>query len=53
MLLTALDTAAAFEDMDIPGLKLHTLKGQDKGRWSIWVTGNWRISRTPQHQPLN
>jgi proteic killer suppression protein len=44
MLLTALDTAATIEDIDIPGLRLHTLKGQDKGRWSIWVTGNWRIT---------
>jgi len=30
--------------MDIPEFKRHALKGQLKGRWSIWVSGNWRIS---------
>ncbi len=30
MQLTALDTAATIEDMDIPGFKLHALKGKDK-----------------------
>lgn len=44
MQLVALDTAHVIEDMDIPGFKLHPLKGSDKGRWSIWVNGNWRIT---------
>ena len=44
MQLVALDTAQKIEDMDIPGFKLHALKGQLKGRWSIWVSGNWRIT---------
>lgn len=44
MQLVALDTASVVEDMDIPGFKLHELKGSDKGRWSIWVNGNWRIT---------
>ncbi len=44
MQLVALDTATSAEDMDIPGFKLHELKGSDKGRWSIWVNGNWRIT---------
>ncbi len=44
MQLVALDTASVIEDMDIPGFKLHLLKGSDKGRWSIWVNGNWRIT---------
>ena len=44
MQLIALDTAAAIEDMDIPGFKLHALKGKNSGRWSIWVNGNWRIT---------
>ena len=42
--LAALDTATQIEDMDIPGFKLHALKGKDRGRWSIWVKGNWRIT---------
>lgn len=44
MQLAALDTATLVEDMDIPGFRLHPLKGQDKGRWSIRVNGNWRMT---------
>lgn len=44
MQIVALDTAHSIEDMDIPGFKLHSLKGPDKGRWSIWVNGNWRVA---------
>jgi len=44
MQLVALDTAQTIDDMDIPGFKLHALKGKLKGRWSIWVSGNWRIT---------
>ena len=42
--LAALDTAQSIEDMDIPGFRLHRLKGTEKGRWSVWVNGNWRIT---------
>jgi len=42
--LAALDTAHVIEDMDIPGFRLHPLKGAMKGRWSITVNGNWRIT---------
>jgi proteic killer suppression protein len=42
--LTALNTATSVDDMNIPGYRLHPLRGQDKGRWSIWVNGNWRIT---------
>jgi len=44
MLLTALDTAQFIEDMDIPGFRLHQLKGEERGRWSVWVNGNWRVT---------
>lgn len=44
MQLAALDTAQTIEDMEIPGFRLHPLKGADRGRWSIWVNGNWRIT---------
>jgi len=44
MLLTALDTAHSIDDMEIPGFRLHALKGQDRGRWSVWVNGNWRLT---------
>ena len=42
-ILARLDVAKAPEQMDLPGLKLHPLKGGLKGFWSVWVTGNWRI----------
>lgn len=44
MLLAALDTAQTVEDMDIPGIRLHPLKGTSSGRWSVWVNGNWRLT---------
>jgi plasmid maintenance system killer protein len=28
----------------IPGLRFHGLKGEDKGRYSDWASGNWRIT---------
>jgi proteic killer suppression protein len=43
MQLTALDTAHCIEDLDIPGYRLHQLKGNRKGLWSITVSGNWRV----------
>jgi len=42
--LAALDTAVGIEDMDIPGFRLHPLKGNRKGFWSISVSDNWRIT---------
>lgn len=44
MQLTALDTAKTIEDMNIPGFRLHPLKGKEQGRWSVWVNGNWRLT---------
>ena len=44
MLLAALDTAHSIEDMDVPGFRLHPLKGEERGRWSVWVNGNWRMT---------
>ncbi|MCH7510472.1 MAG: type II toxin-antitoxin system RelE/ParE family toxin [Proteobacteria bacterium] len=42
--LAALDTAQCIEDMDVPGYRLHPLKGGALGRWAIWVSGNWRLT---------
>jgi proteic killer suppression protein len=44
MLLVALDTAQSVEDMNVPGFRLHPLKGAERGRWSVWVNGNWRLT---------
>ena len=44
MQLAALDTASTVDDMDIPGFRLHPLKGDMQGRWAITVSGNWRVT---------
>ena len=44
MQLAALDTAQVIDDMDIPGFRLHALKGEMRGRRSITVNGNWRLT---------
>lgn len=44
MQLAALDTAQTIEDMDVPGFRLHPLKGDRMGTWSITVSGNWRVT---------
>jgi len=30
--------------MNAPGWKLHSLKGDHAGHWSVWVSGNWRLT---------
>ena len=42
--LAALDTASLIDDLDIPGYRLHRLKGSREGIWSISVSGNWRLT---------
>lgn len=44
MLLAALDTAFTIDDINVPGFRLHPLKGSEIGRWSVWVNGNWRLT---------
>jgi len=39
MLLAALDTAVSVLDMDVPGFRLHRLKGKALARWSVRVSG--------------
>jgi len=43
-ILARLDAAKELKDMNAPGLKLHELKGDRKGTWSVTVMGNWRIT---------
>jgi toxin HigB-1 len=38
--LARLETATAAEDMDLPGWRLHPLKGELKGHWAVWVDQN-------------
>jgi proteic killer suppression protein len=42
-IIARLDIATNPDMMNLAGLKLHPLKGELKGFWSVWVTGNWRI----------
>lgn len=43
-MLRRLDAAAKPGDMALPGWNLHPLKGSLKGHWSVWVSGNWRLT---------
>lgn len=44
LILGRLNAAVTAEDMGLPGLRLHPLKGERKGTWAVWVSGNWRIT---------
>lgn len=44
MRLVALDTATCINDMDLPGFRLHPLKGTSPKIWAIDVSKNWRIT---------
>ncbi len=43
LFLQALHTAIEIDDMDIPGWRLHSFKGDKKGLWAVSVSGNWRV----------
>jgi len=42
-ILAVLNLAGQPEDMNLPGFRLHPLKGDFKGFWSVIVRANWRI----------
>jgi proteic killer suppression protein len=44
LVLGQLNVARTPADMDLPGLRLHALKGAMSGRWSVAVSANWRIT---------
>ena len=44
LILANLDQAETADDMDLPGLFMHQLKGDRKGIWSVRVSGNWRVT---------
>ena len=43
-ILIALGDAKVPEDMNLPGMRFHGLKGQDNGRFAVDASGNWRIT---------
>jgi len=43
-ILAVLDAASSALDLAGPRNRLHELQGDQKGIWSVTVTGNWRIT---------
>ena len=42
--LDVLNHARTSADMNLPGYRLHQLKGNRTGTWSVTVSGNWRVT---------
>ena len=49
-ILDRLDASISPADMNLPGYRMHELKGQDTGTWSVTVSANWRITFAFQGQ---
>ncbi len=43
-ILSTLESGESLGDLDVPGFRFHALKGFDPKRYSMRVTGNWRIT---------
>jgi len=43
-ILALLETSENIDDMDLPGLNLHKLKGRRKNTLAVKVSGNWRVT---------
>lgn len=44
LILALLEQSVDVQDMNAPALRLHELKGREKGIWSVTVQANWRIT---------
>lgn len=42
-MLILLDNGTSSSALNTPGYRLHQLKGDRKGQWAAWVSGNWRL----------
>jgi toxin HigB-1 len=42
-ILARLDASRSLADMDVPGFRLHPLKGESQGFWAVTVRANWRV----------
>ena len=42
-ILATLQAAPSVAHMDLPGFRLHPLKGRMKGFWAVTVRANWRV----------
>jgi toxin HigB-1 len=52
-ILALLDAANVVADLDFPTFRLHPLKGEMAGFWSLRVNGNWRIIFTIEDGAVN
>lgn len=41
--LSRLDVATEPQDMNLPGYRLHRLRGNRAGFWAVSISGNWRL----------
>jgi len=44
MILGVLAVAEVPDDINMPTLRMHPLKGDRKGYWAVTVRANWRIT---------
>jgi proteic killer suppression protein len=44
LMLDAIDAAEQVNELDLPGFRLHRLKGDKRNLWSVKVSANWRIT---------
>ena len=44
LVLDAIDAADHVKELDLPGFRLHRLKGDKHNLWSVRVSANWRIT---------
>jgi proteic killer suppression protein len=44
LILDAIDAAEQVSELDLPGFRLHRLKGDKRNLWSVRVSANWRIT---------
>lgn len=44
LMLDAIDAAEQVNELDLPGFRLHSLKGDKRNLWSVRVSANWRIT---------
>jgi len=42
-ILVRLNASATPDDMDLPGFRLHRLRGKYDGFWAVTVRANWRV----------
>jgi len=43
-IFAVLDRSHAAKDVNVPGFRLHALKGVLKGHYAVSVSGNWRVT---------